>query len=59
MINVARGDINDGNYIKGNFHLQGEGRQTGYYYNQMRGNEYKHFLGKERVLGNNEREPDQ
>ncbi|CDW80428.1 UNKNOWN [Stylonychia lemnae] len=54
---VPSGDINDGNLMaNGNFRLQAEGRQNGYYYSQMRANEFKKHLGVGRILGNNERQ---
>lgn len=56
MVNVASGDINDGNMHNGNFLVQPEGRQNGYYYSQMRANEFKKNLGDGRIMGNNERD---
>ena len=54
---VENGDVNDGNLMaNGNFRVQPEGRQNGYYYTQMRANEYKRSLAVGRILGNNERE---
>ena len=54
---VPSGDVNDGNLnSQGNFNLQPEGRQNGYYYSQMRANEFKRHLGTHRILGNNERQ---
>lgn len=56
MVNIPNNDINDGNFHKGEFRPLMDGRQNNYYYGQMRANEYKKFLGDQRVLGNNERD---
>ena len=56
MVAVPLNDPNDGNVKQGEFRQQLDGRQNQYYYSQMRNNEYKRFVGKNRVIGNNERE---
>ena len=45
QITTDLGDPNDGHILNGDFRVQADGRQNGYYYSQMRGNEYKKNLG--------------